>query len=79
MGIPLPPLTPLFLIVVETVRAVAFIVGLALPLVAVAFTVDRSARSSTCTSITGSPARVGTSWSRRRPRWPSGSTVAGFR
>jgi putative oxidoreductase len=40
MGIPLPALSALFLIVVETVGAVAFIAGAALPLLGVLFAVD---------------------------------------
>jgi len=40
MGIPLPTLTALFLIVIETVGAVAFIVGAALPVLGVLFAVD---------------------------------------
>jgi putative oxidoreductase len=40
MGIPLPTLSALFLIVIETVGAVAFIVGAALPILGVLFAVD---------------------------------------
>ena len=40
MGIPLPTLSALFLIVVETVGAIAFIAGAALPLLGVLFAVD---------------------------------------
>ena len=40
MGIPLPALTAVFLIVVETVGAVAFIAGAALPVLGVLFAID---------------------------------------
>ncbi|GAA5153025.1 MULTISPECIES: DoxX family protein [Amycolatopsis] len=40
MGIPLPTLSALFLIVVETVGAIAFMLGLALPVLGVALAVD---------------------------------------
>jgi putative oxidoreductase len=40
MGLPLPTLTALFLIVVETIGAIAFIAGAALPLLGVLFAVD---------------------------------------
>jgi len=40
MGIPLPTLTALFLMVIETAGAVAFIAGAALPLLGVLFAVD---------------------------------------
>ncbi|KAA9158906.1 DoxX family protein [Amycolatopsis acidicola] len=40
LGIPLPTLTAIFLIVVETIGAVAFMVGFALPVLAVAYAVD---------------------------------------
>lgn len=40
MGIPLPTLSALFLIIVETVGAIAFIAGAALPLLGVLFAVD---------------------------------------
>jgi putative oxidoreductase len=40
MGIPLPSVTALFLIAVETIGAIAFMVGFALPVLAVAFAVD---------------------------------------
>ena len=40
MGIPLPSVSAVFLIAVETVGAVAFMLGLALPLLGIAFAVD---------------------------------------
>ncbi|HVV13203.1 DoxX family protein [Amycolatopsis sp.] len=40
MGIPLPTLTALFFIVVETIGAVAFMIGFASPVLAVAYAVD---------------------------------------
>lgn len=40
MGIPLPTVTALFLIAVETIGAIAFMIGLALPLLGIAFAVD---------------------------------------
>ena len=40
MGIPLPTLTALFLIAVETIGSVAFVVGFALPVVAIGYAVD---------------------------------------
>ncbi|HKS46053.1 MAG TPA: DoxX family protein [Amycolatopsis sp.] len=40
LGLPLPTLTALFLIVVETIGAVAFMIGFALPVLAVAYVID---------------------------------------
>lgn len=40
IGVPLPTLSALFLIVIETVGAVAFILGAALPVLGVLFAVD---------------------------------------
>ncbi|GHF78034.1 putative oxidoreductase [Amycolatopsis bartoniae] len=40
MGIPLPSVSAVFLIAVETAGAIAFMLGLALPLLGIAFAVD---------------------------------------
>jgi putative oxidoreductase len=40
MGVPLPTVAALFLIAVETAGAIAFMPGLALPVLAIAFAVD---------------------------------------